>query len=111
MFIFWSAVVVMGMSNRLASYMGNVQPSKYPALSGGEHFDSDETTGVPAYPSRLHVWLARHLTYPATFGYRCSQNVGWCTIPPRVQSLTILAFIIINIVFCIHGYRVFPGNM
>lgn len=60
---------------------------------------------------RPRVWLQRYLSTPATFGRRCSQDFGWYTVPPRVQSVTLLIFVILNIVSCIHGYHVFTDNM
>lgn len=57
------------------------------------------------------VWLKRFVTVPATFGYRTAQPFGWYTVPPRVQTLTIAVFIVMNVVFCVHGYRVFQDNM
>jgi hypothetical protein len=111
MFVFWALVVVIGALNRLLLALNHPLPSEYRRLSTGSRFESAMDNTVSPPPSRLHVWLARRLIYPATFGYRCAQNAGWCTIPPRVQSLTILAFITMNLTFCIHGYRVFQDNM
>jgi predicted ferric reductase len=48
---------------------------------------------------------------PATFGYRCSQNIGWCTIPSRIQSITIFSFVVLNVLFCSISYRTFEGNL
>jgi hypothetical protein len=55
--------------------------------------------------------LKRYVVIPATFGYRCSQKLGWCTIPPRIQSLAIFAFVLLNVIFCCTNYRVFEGNL
>lgn len=60
---------------------------------------------------RPRVWLQRYLTTPATFGQRCSQDFGWYTVPPRVQTVTLFIFVVMNIVACVHGYRIFTGNM
>lgn len=65
-------------------------------------------------PNVLHwaaLWLKRYITIPATFGYRCSQNLGWCTMPPRIQSITIFAFIAVNTWYCCYGYSLLPGHM
>ncbi|EPE06998.1 ferric-chelate reductase [Ophiostoma piceae UAMH 11346] len=61
--------------------------------------------------SRPGVWLQRYVVLPATFGYKCAQDFGWYTVPPRVQTLTLAAFTAINIYACFTGYRVFTGNM
>jgi predicted ferric reductase len=55
--------------------------------------------------------MQRHVTIPAMFGYRASQPFGWYTVPPRLQSLTIFSFVIMNIFLCAHGYRVFQDNL
>lgn len=60
---------------------------------------------------RAYGLLKRYILVPATFGYRCLQNVGWCTIPPRIQSLTIFAFVVLNIVLCCISYPVFAANL
>ncbi|RYO80066.1 hypothetical protein DL766_008320 [Monosporascus sp. MC13-8B] len=78
---------------------------------GGPGEDSAPAASDARSQSRLSIWLRRHVTLPATFGYRNAQPFGWYTVPPRIQTITILAFTIMNIVFCAHGYRVFPGNL
>ncbi|OBR10496.1 Ferric reductase like transmembrane component [Colletotrichum higginsianum IMI 349063] len=97
--VFWFIVIAIGLASRLVAAIGTLQKQEYAPRT---------TRGI--YRS-CAVWLKRYITVPATFGYRCSQNLGWCTIPPRIQSLTIFAFIAVNAFFCIHGYIVFPGHM
>lgn len=94
--VFWVVVILMGIASRLMAKLGTSQLSSKKSIAGSQ---------------RLAVWSKRYLTVPATFGYRCAQNLGWCTIPPRIQSLTILAFIIINVVFTVHGYIFFEENL
>jgi hypothetical protein len=58
------------------------------------------------------MWVKRTISTPASFGRRCAQDYGgWATVPPRLQSLTILLFIILNVGCSIHGYRIFEGHM
>ncbi|OHW96890.1 ferric reductase like transmembrane component [Colletotrichum incanum] len=97
--VFWFIVIAIGLGSRLVSAIGNLQKREH---------DPRKTPSIYHAPA---LWLKRYITVPATFGYRCSQNLGWCTIPPRIQSLTIFAFIVVNTFFCIHGYIVFPGHM
>ncbi|EEY17807.1 ferric-chelate reductase [Verticillium alfalfae VaMs.102] len=40
-----------------------------------------------------------------------SVNLGWCTIPPRIQSLTLLAFIGMNVFLSLYGYRFTENNL
>lgn len=56
-------------------------------------------------------WLKRNVAIPATFGYRCAQNVWWATIPPRVQTITLIVFLLMNIIFNIHGYRILDESL
>ncbi|CAK7211544.1 hypothetical protein SCUCBS95973_001151 [Sporothrix curviconia] len=60
---------------------------------------------------RPRVWLQRHLTTPATFGWKTSQDFGWYTVPPRVQTVTITIFVVMNIAASVCGYHAFTGNM
>ncbi|KAL1836500.1 hypothetical protein VTK73DRAFT_5043 [Phialemonium thermophilum] len=113
-FVFWALVVLVGVLVRVGSVLSCARSrSPYQPLPRRTEEDDEEVTLAKraARGNRLSVWLARYITVPATFGYRCAQNVDWVTIPPRVQSITILAFVLLNTAFCIHGYRSFPGNM
>jgi predicted ferric reductase len=55
--------------------------------------------------------MKQHLLIPATFNYHCSQPIEWCTIPPRIQSLTVFLFVALNVVLCCISYPVFDGNI
>jgi len=59
----------------------------------------------------LYSLLKKHVTVPATFGYTRSQNIWWCTIPTRIQSLAIATFVFLNILACSVGYTLFAGNL
>ncbi|KAK2042671.1 ferric reductase like transmembrane component [Colletotrichum somersetense] len=97
--VFWFIVIAIGLGSRLVSAIGHLQKREY------------DPRKSPSISHASALWLKRYITVPATFGYRCSQNLGWCTIPPRIQSLTILAFIVLNVFYCIHGYKIFRGHM
>jgi predicted ferric reductase len=62
-------------------------------------------------PSRVIAWVKQYLTVPATFGNYCSRPYGWCTIPPRAQSLTIVFFLALNIFLCTYPYTLIDGNL
>lgn len=110
MYYFWVVVVAIGMSARLLSLIRNLllQNQKYQPLPDG---DSEPSAKARRSFSPSNAWLKQHLTIPATFGDRCSRPLGWCTIPPRIQSLTILLFIILNIVLCSRSYHLTDGNL
>ncbi|KAF7556911.1 hypothetical protein G7046_g6172 [Stylonectria norvegica] len=99
MIVFWAIVVAIGVGSRLTSVISNLQIVPHQSLK----------------PLRkvwdFYTWLSSSITVPATFGYRCAQKVGWGTVPPRLQSLTIFAFLTINVVFSIHGYRIVKHNL
>ncbi|RYP34632.1 hypothetical protein DL767_004192 [Monosporascus sp. MG133] len=115
MFIFWGVVIAIGLLNRVAIVLGHVvakKPRGWQSIPLGEPGgDSIPAASDARSQSRLSIWLKRHIMLPATFGYRNAEPFGWYTVPPRIQTITILAFTIMNIVFCVHGYRVFPGNL
>ncbi|KAF1994177.1 ferric-chelate reductase-like protein [Amniculicola lignicola CBS 123094] len=111
---FWAIVVVFGISTRLGALIQNIRHQEWLPISSSDResgCDADSTPGDYTLWGFPHALLKRYITVPATFGYRCSQNVGWCTIPPRVQTLTILSFLAINVIFCCSGYRLTDGNL
>ena len=95
MSLFWGVVISFGLCTklfRLLSRRCGSRPGLCSSRIGGS-------------------WLKRNLTLPAAFGYRSSQSVrGLGTIPPRIQSLTILAYLVINVAFSIYGYRLTEDN-
>ncbi|OAA58254.1 ferric-chelate reductase [Cordyceps fumosorosea ARSEF 2679] len=94
---FWVLVVAFGFLHRLYLASCRVYYS-YPSLQL-----------VPLPPIRAS-WLKRRLVLPSTFGYRCAQRVWGCSVPPRLQSLTILTFVSINITCSFIGYRITREN-
>ncbi|TDZ13457.1 Ferric/cupric reductase transmembrane component B [Colletotrichum spinosum] len=96
--VFWAIVIAIGMAARLVAAIADLQR---------QESDPEKRPNVLHWSAH---WLKQYITIPATFGYRCSQNLGWCTIPPRIQSLTIFAFIAVNVWYCVQGYYVLPGS-
>ncbi|KAM0743515.1 hypothetical protein ACQRIT_001774 [Beauveria bassiana] len=94
---FWVLVVAIGLAHRLYLVACRIYYS-YPSL---------QLVKLPLGPSS---WLKRQLLLPATFGYRCAQRTWGCSVPPRIQSLTIFAFIAINTVFSVIGYQLTKEN-
>lgn len=95
--IFWVAVVAVGVSYRL-----------FLIASGLCGRQASWPTRGPAVSTKK--WVQRNITIPAAFGYRCAQDVWWGTIPPRVESITILLFFLLNVVLSIWGYRITKVN-
>lgn len=110
MYYFWIVVVAIGITTRLSSLIRNLrtQDRKYQSLLPNE-------SQSPARPRSLlshsEAWFRRYLTVPAAFGDRCSRPLGWCTIPPRIQSFTIFVFIAFNVLLCSCSYRLTDGNL
>ncbi|GKU08506.1 unnamed protein product [Fusarium langsethiae] len=99
MIIFWIVVVTIGVMNHLMQQIANSQIVRNHSFKSGGRLWS------------LYTSTINQIAVPATFGDRCSQKVGWGTVPPRIQSLTLFAFLILNVVLSIHGYRIVPINM
>jgi predicted ferric reductase len=110
MYYFWIAVVTMGICTRLLSLIDNPKRQKH-YLSVPRNHPSYATTKHNSLLSYPTAWVKRHLTIPATFGDRCSQPFGWCTIPPRTQSLTIFFFVSLNVILCTCSYELTDGNL
>ncbi|CAK7230732.1 hypothetical protein SEUCBS140593_007687 [Sporothrix eucalyptigena] len=140
MLAFWVVVIAYGMANRLyltiaqkirrrqnglTPTVGRQTPGYQPVDEEDDDDDLDEfTEGEGSFNQkgsyaqaghsltrRPRIWLQRHLTTPATFGQKTSQDFGWYTVPPRIQTFTISVFVVINIMASVMGYHVFTGNM
>lgn len=110
MYHFWILVVLFGVMSRLLSLLGNLKHQRRQHASSDDHLLHG--TSTPYRPFiRSPAWIKRYLTVPATFGNRCSTPYGWCTIPPRIQSATILIFVIINFLLCTCSYQLTDGNL
>jgi hypothetical protein len=109
---FWIIVVSFGVGARLLASITSVRSREYQAVVNEENDDGlDHSKNHRGVFSRPHSWLKRYITIPAAFGDRCSRPLGWCTIPPRAQTVTIAAFIALNMVLCCANYRLTEGNL
>ncbi|OBS22593.1 hypothetical protein FPOA_08929 [Fusarium poae] len=83
--IFWAVVIAAGIVSRILTRL---------STSNG----------------RRSLWFKRNVLLPATFGQRCVQDFGgFGTLPPRIQTLTLSLFVMLNIICSIHGYSIFEG--
>lgn len=110
MHYFWIVVVALGIGTRLISLTMNVETrnQNYQIIQSP---DSQHPVARRHILDRLRAWLKYYLITPALFGNRCSRPYGWCTIPPRLQSLTIFAFVAFNVVLCVCSYHLTEGNL
>jgi len=102
MFGFFAVVFLIALINRAYVYIA-LQLRKRQSSSKSE----------PVSPAWRFLRLAtrRYITTPALLTRHTAQPVGWCTIPPRLQSLTLMAFVIINVVLCCVHYSLFKNNL
>jgi len=108
MYYFWIILLSFGIGARLLTSITNVRSREYQAVAHNESVHPKNHRGLLRRP---HSWLKRYITVPAAFGDRCSRPLGWCTIPPRAQTLTIAAFVVLNGVLCCADYRLTEGNL
>lgn len=108
MYYFWIIIISFGVCSRLATLITNTRSREWRAVPDDEDSTPKSERG---FLSLTHTWLKYYITTPAAFGDRCSQPLGWCTIPPRAQTLTIAAFVILNAVLCCASYRLTDGNI
>ncbi len=108
MYYFWVIVISFGVGTRLLELIASTGNQEYKAVAGDEATGPKAKRGVLSWPPSV---IKRYITVPAAFGNRCSRPLGWCTIPPRAQTLTITAFVVLNVVLCCTDYRLTDGNV
>ncbi len=111
MYYFWGIVISIGICTRLLSLIRGFRCQEWMAMPDSESNYFNDEFKKPSIRTLPYALLKRLIIIPATFGYRCSQNIRWCTIPPRIQSLTITSFVLLNIIFCTCSYPVIEGNI
>lgn len=104
--LFWGVVVAIGITHKVIRHVGDL-PSRSGTYSSLPASSPSEKRSYSSW-----VWLKSNVLTPATFGQRCAESFGaWGTVPPRIQSITIGLFVVLNVVTSIHGYRLFEGNI
>jgi hypothetical protein len=108
MLYFWTIVLSIGVGSRLVSLIHDVRhkgTSQVPR-------DSDESLSQRRRPPGImNLLWKQYIASPATFNSRCSEPIGWCTVPPCIQSLTVFLFVVLNTVLCTVDYRMTHGNL
>lgn len=57
------------------------------------------------------LWIRKTLILPATFVKHQAEAVAWTyTIPPRLESIILFLYFIMNFIMCFPAYNVFIGN-
>lgn len=109
MYAFWALVVSVSIFNQLVHILTSLRRDG-PLIDAEGVMPRQAARKVTAFGRVLHL-LRQHLTVPATFGHKRAQPIGWCTVPTRIQSLTIGLFVLLNVVLSLVDYPIFDGNM
>jgi hypothetical protein len=96
MYGFWGLVIVVGLIDRCTEL-----------LAARRHATGRYQPGKSSVP----LWLRRRLLLPATFSGHCQESAGFGTIPPRVETILLIVYLVMNIVFLFPGYDLFDGNL
>lgn len=96
MYGFWGLVIVVGLIYRCTEL-----------LAARRH----ATGRYQPENSSVRLWLRRRLLLPATFSGHCQESAGFGTIPPRVETILLIVYLVMNIVFLFPGYDLFEGNL
>jgi len=96
MYGFWALAIVIGLIHRCTKVLNARRHAK-------SHYR--------AATSSLRLWVKRRLLTPATFSRHCQDPIGWYTIPPRLETVLLIAYLIVNFVFLFPGYDLFEGNL
>lgn len=90
---FWGLVLLIGIVHRGAELY------RFSQASTGDRSTS------------LWLRIRRTLILPATFGKHCQQPIFGATIPPRLESILLFAYLIMNFIFMFPGYDLFSENI
>lgn len=105
MFAFWSVVIAVASALNAAAVLRLSRSSHDPALLSSR---PELTEGFVAKSSSFYRAI---LLDPATFSYRCQTPYGQCTIPPRAETLLLLAYFVFTTVLCSISYPVYDRDL
>ena len=108
MYYYWASVLFIGILNRgftAAVYYRQRRISHDPEAGSQRQLPSKGPLN-----SILRL-IKRHITLPATFGYRHQQPFGWCTLPTRITSFWVFLFVAINIILLAVNNRFDYGDI
>jgi hypothetical protein len=109
MFYFWAIVLTLGIGSRVLALIHGKKHKYWRQIFKTLH--EPEHSGRFELSAMISVLWKRYIAVPAAFNGHCSQATGWGTVPPRIQSLTIISFITLNIILCTIDYRITEGNL
>ena len=82
-------------------------------INRGAHFISGllNRKPLPATIRAAQAVMKAYVSLPALFSHQTAEP-GICgIIPPRLQSLTVICFVAINVILCCVRYQAFSGNL
>lgn len=103
MFLFWTLVVICGLGFRLLHYLNRNLDFSEKQLAGSSR--------IKALHRRLNRKFQQYILVPAAFSRHCAEPLGWWIVPPRLQSLIILTFVLLNFVLSFGHYDIFAANL
>lgn len=103
MYGFWGFVLLVGMVNRFFAFI--VQRTAERATGNTEAISERKVQSSKSSFATVKRLVRQHITLPAVLGYRHSVPWGWCTVPTRIQTFIVFAFVGINIVLCSVHYK------
>lgn len=109
MYGFWGIVLVTGMLNRLFALI--VQWTSRNTHGNTEAASERQVLSSKSSFSGIRRLVRQHIILPAVFGYRHQVAWGWCTVPTRIQSFLVFAFVGLNIILCSIRYSSFDNNI
>jgi hypothetical protein len=96
MYGFWGLAIIVGLLHRCTELLSARR---------------NATGRYRSETSSIRLWIRRRLLLPATFGGHCQDSTGFGTIPPRIEIILLVVYLIMNIVFLFPGYDLFEGNL
>lgn len=106
MFLLLAIMLLVGVVNRFLVFLGTRRRLDVESGEGGHMVISSGSLWPRAY-----TWYRGNVGVPAAFGYRHVQPWGFLSIPTRVQTILIGAYIALNVVFSVISYELFDENM
>jgi hypothetical protein len=102
---YWGLVLLVGIACRAVDLLTHHRNSP---VFNAKQIDNDYS---PSHSARTWLWIRRCLILPPTFRQACQEPIRWCTIPPRLETILLTTYIILNIVYCFPGYDLFLPNL
>lgn len=95
---FFAIVIFIAMTFRLFNFFAH-------------RHDCHGMKSLPTPFRATQILFKTHASLPPLFSRQSAEPTAGGIIPPRFQSLTIMAFVAINIILCCVSYETFDGNL